>query len=225
MSWCNNGGQNAIHGECSWFNPREEAVDGFAHGLCAVCPSINHSLNLFSPHGLFSGYVDNGLRAVSEVKTGADRSDNTEADYDPLRPPPKFYPKDKIFADAIIAEINGFVKNSPGRAALVVVDRFGAQYQKWPLIRPTLVVRRKGPLRAKARLCIRFDLTPIRDQMIAPTPFRSPMEVFMAICDACNFDVVSMVISHAFIQADELNIKDRIFSVAPDCIFYSWKKG
>ena len=225
VKMCSDNPPGILLGECSWFNPKEEAVDGRAHGFSAGIPRINQSLNVFTSHGLFSGYTNTALESVFETKTmnNVEDAGETEEDYDPSRLPPKFYLKDKLCVEAIVLEISGLLQtDKSGRAALLVVNRFEEEYRKWPLIRSTLVVRWKGPLRAKARLCIRGDLMPIRDQLSAPTPFRSPMKIVMAICAACNFSIVSMDISQAFIQADELNKKDQLLLVAPSCICLPW---
>ena len=63
---------------------------------------------------------------------------------------------------------------------------------------------------------------PIRDPVSAPTPFRSSMEIFLAISAACFFSIVSMDISQAFIQADELNSRDQLLLSAPECITLPW---
>ena len=60
-------------------------------------------------------------------------------------PPPEFYLRDKLCIEAAITEIDGLQKKDlDGRASLVVVDRFDAQYENWPIMRSTLAVRRKG---------------------------------------------------------------------------------
>ena len=65
---------------------------------------------------------------------------------------------------------------------------------------------------------------PIRDPVSAPTPFRSSMKIFLSISAACNFSIVSMDISQAFIQADELNIRDQLLISAPECIVLPWNQ-
>ena len=210
--------------ECWWVNPREDAVEKCVHGISAVLPMINQRTTPFSAHGLFSGYSESGLEQIFENKAVSKTSEEIpEEDFDPSRLPPKFYLSNALCIEAIILEMNGLLqKDSSGRSALEVVDRFDEKYRNWTIIRSTLVVRWKGPLRAKARLCIRGDLMPIRDQVSAPTPFRSSMKIFVAMCSACNFELVSMDISQAFIQAAELNIKDQILVLAPDCIQLPW---
>ena len=216
----------AVLDERYWLGPRETSVENCMHGSKMGYFGMNHGFSIFSSHGLFSGCTDDGFLDVFESKAKKIKDmeqDLSEDDFDPSRLPPRVYLKDKLCVEAIIAELEGLLKNdSQGRSALMVVNRLDPQYKNWPLVRSTLVVRWKGPLRAKARLCIRGDLMPIRDPVSAPTPFRSSMKIFLAISAACGFSIVSMDISQAFIQADELNPRDQLLLSPPDCITLPW---
>ena len=148
-----------------------------------------------------------------------------EEDFDPSRLPPKLYLADKMCVDAIVSEISGLLAvDSSGTAPLIVVDRTEAQYRGKVVVKSTLVVRWKNPTRAKARLCIRGDMLPIRDQMSAPTPCRSAIKTFIFVARACNFKIGQVDISQAFLQADVMNLRDQILVEPPDCIILPWTK-
>ena len=148
-----------------------------------------------------------------------------EEDFDPSRLPPKIYLADKTCVEAIIAEISGLLAvDSSGSAPLIVVDRTAEPYRNKVLVKSTLVVRWKNPTRAKARLCIRGDMMPVRDQLSAPTPCRSAVKTFIFIARACNFRIGQVDISQAFLQADLMHERDQILVEPPDCISLPWKQ-
>ena len=98
------------------------------------------------------------------------------------------------------------------------------QFRGKTVVKSTLVVRWKSPTKAKARLCIRCDMMPVRDQMSAPTPCRSAIKTFIFISKACNFRIGQVDICQAFLQADLMREGDILLVGPPDCVCLPWAR-
>ena len=117
-SWCFDADVDTQFDNCWRLGPKEEVIGGCFHGVHAAWPHLNRNLNIFNSHDLFSGCDESALHTVFDEKTVKGESSNTgsEEDYGPSRLPPKFYLKDQLCIEAIIAEINGLVKkNAAGK--------------------------------------------------------------------------------------------------------------
>ena len=153
-------------------------------------------------------------RSVYEVTTTPD-----EEVYDSSRLPPKVYLKDNLRLAAIIKEADGLP--DPGRNGIAPVEvaiRADRRIAQMTVAQSTLVVRWQGPLRAKARLCIRGDMMPVRDQMSEPTPFRSSVRVFLPIIGTRRMVIATIDVSQAFLHAAATHQDDQLLAEAPDSI-------
>ena len=147
-------------------------------------------------------------------------------DFDPSRLPPKTYLANKTRIEAIIVEVSGLLAvDFSGSDPPIVVNRNDELYRGKVIVKSSLVARWKNRTRAKASLCIRGDVMPIRDQLSAPTPCRSAIKTFIFIDRTCNFRIGQVDISQAFLQSDLMHGRDQILVEPPDCIILPWQKN
>ena len=127
----------------------------------------------------------------------------TEETFGPSRLSPGEYLANADCRSAIIKELNGLLSPcKSGFSPLVVVSRMQKPYSGRSIVKSTLVVRWKGPTKAKDRLCIRGDMLPIRDQVSAPSPSRPAVKTVLVLAMSCNMQIDQIDISQAFLQAD-----------------------
>ena len=86
-----------------------------------------------------------------------DSKSDAEAElFDPAMLPPKFYLSNELRKASISKEISDLLNPSrDGIKPLVIIEKGAPEGKNLRIVRSTLVVRWKGPNRAKARLCIR----------------------------------------------------------------------
>ena len=146
--------------------------------------------------------------------------------FDPARLPPKYYLANSLCKAAIIKEINDLMKpGKDGIRPLVLVKKGSPECKNLKIIRSTLVVRWKGPNRAKARLCIRGDTVQSSDVFSSPTPYRSSLKTLIMLAGVYALDIMCVDISQAFVQSRAVSCKDQMLIRPPECLAMPWNGG
>ena len=181
-----------------------------------------------SVYSVIPGKFDRGYSRFSGICKSSSRdisADQVEEDNsDPSRLNPMEYMVNADCRDAIAKEIDGLLPpDKTGLPPLIVIDRSQDPYRQRAAAKSTLVVRWKGPTRANARLCIRGDMLSIRDQVSAPTPWRSDVKTLLFLATSCNIRLAQIDISQSCLHADTMHEKDQLVADAPECVELQWK--
>ena len=104
----------------------------------------------------------------------------------------------------------------------MVVAKGLAEYRSLRVVRSTLVVRWKGPQRAKARLCLRGDQVRPQDVYSSPTPYRSSLKTLISPSALFTMDILRIDITQAFVQSGTLAKKDQMLIIPPECLKMPW---
>ena len=108
-------------------------------------------------------------------------------EFDPSRMPPRLFLKDPVRLAAIRTEIDGLLQKGKGGIYPLEVIGMRDPRAKTKKARATMVVKWKGALKAKARLCVRGDLLQSKDAVSPPTPYRSSIRTTLMIGAAGRF--------------------------------------
>ena len=138
--------------------------------------------------------------------------------FDPPRHPPRIYLKDNLRRGAIAKEINDLLR--PGKDGTPHCDWSNVEVPNAREydIRETLVFRWKGPLRDKARLCLRGDTAHSSEVSVSPAPYRSSLKLILFLAGIFHMQVLCVDISQAFVQSSSVARPDRFLTEPPECL-------
>ena len=146
--------------------------------------------------------------------------------FDPARLPPRIYLEDVLCKSATIKEIGDLLKpGEDGICPLRLVRRDCEECRGIRYIRASLAVRWKGPLRAKARLCLRGGAVHSSGVFSSPTPYLSSLKTFLFLAGIFQMQVLCVDISQAIVQSSSVARSDRFLIEPPDCLEMIWKGG
>ena len=156
---------------------------------------------------------------VSEYHAISIKSDEDSELFDPARLPPRMYLKDKLRREAIAKEVNDLLRpGKDGICPIRLVKRDSAECRGIRYIRATLVVRWKGPLRAKARLCLRGNTIHSSEVSRSPTPYRSSLKSILFLAGISHMEILCVDISQAFAQSSSVARAGRFPIDPPECL-------
>ena len=141
------------------------------------------------PNALVSNKFPGCVQSICASVMGRD-ADESEL-YDPARLPPKVYIRNEIRNAAIVREMSGMLsRGKDGIRPLEVITHDDSRCKGSARIRSTLVVRWKGPLKSKARLCLRGDAVTAKDVYGSPTPYRSSLKSIICLAAVYSMDIL-----------------------------------
>ena len=96
--------------------------------------------------------------------------------------------------------------------AMAEVDLDDSRFRSAPMVRSTLVIKRKGTDSYNGRLCVRGATAPLQTAAPAssPTAHRCSVKLRCAIASQIQWAIRAIGISQAFLQSSNLNPNDRV---------------
>ena len=109
--------------------------------------------------------------------------------------------------------------------AILEIDLSDSRYCHLPRVFSTIIVKRKSIDLYKGRICTRGDLVPLANVAFvsSPTANRCCVRIVITIAPIMAWGIKALDISQAFLQADNLNERDRIVIIPPPMIVPPWK--
>ena len=152
--------------------------------------------------------------------------DDVLENFDPSRIPPRIAFRLPPAREAIEKEVTDLLTPKPNEPpAMVEIALNDSRYLRVPRVQSTLVVKRKGVNHYKGRLCVRGDTVPLNTTAFisSPTVHRCGIKVICALAAQLKWTIHAVDISQAFLQASNLNPKDRVIVLPPNMIQLPWK--